>query len=647
MVLQNDWIENQSDLKEYKDRYAYLYGLIIATFVLLFCRLWYLQILKGSELRRFSEQNQFKEMKIEAPRGMIFDRSGKPLVDNVPAFSAVLTPQYMKSLDDVAQEVSRILDIDKEELKEKIQFSRRQNGAYKPLRVKDSLTRDEVFKIERMKINFPGLDVEMRGVRIYILGSNGAQLLGYTSEVGPDELPILNAKKLGIAKLKAGDMIGKSGIEKQWDQEIRGEDGSQALVVDARGREVGSDDKTQILSGYSETTDPIPGQSLTLTLDADLQKLAYESMTKDKRVGSVLAMDPRTGEILVMVNTPSFDPNEFADGITPEAWAKMVNNPLRPMRNRAIQDFFPPASTFKAIVAIAALEEKVITPETTYFCPGSFKYGRRLYHCAVQHGHGNVNVVTALEQSCDVFFFHLALTLGVDKIAKYARKLGFGSKTGILLDGERAGLIPDSDWKRKTLGEEWQPGENLSIAIGQGFVAATPLQVLTAYSAIAMEGLLMKPFIVSHQDDLGGALTHIFKPELRRNLQTRDSKDPEAVSISSETFAVVKKGLNLVFNGDHGTARSFKIPGLNMSGKTGTAQVIQFAANNIYGNCESRNFNLRHNAWMVSFAPQDNPRFAVLVHAEHGCHPTVAGPIVKELMQAYFEKYEPALLRPK
>lgn len=642
----NEWIENSEDLKEYQERYTYLYGIIIVIFLTLFIRLWFLQIIKGSEFKRFSEQNQIKEDKIPAPRGMLMDRNGEILVDSLPDFSVNLTPQYITNLDKIAEDLSKVLNLKKDDIMEKVRFSRRQNGVFKPVRIKENITRDEVARIERMKIDAPGLAVEMGIKRNYLLGENGAQLLGYTGEISKEELPILNAGHSGDSRLKAGDIIGKSGLEKRWDTDIRGVDGSRSVVVDARGREIQAlGGKDQILGSYPEMTDYFPGRNMTLTIDKDLQQIAYDAMKKYKRVGSVVAMNPQSGEILAMMNAPSFDPNNFSVGIAPDIWSDLVNDPNKPLRNKVVQDYFPPGSTFKAIVAIAAIEEKIITPYTTFFCPGYFKFGKRLSHCWKPYGHGSVNVYGALEKSCDVFFYHLGLLLGVDRIAKYARKLGLGVRTGITLDNERAGLIPDSEWKKRTLGEEWQPGENLSVTIGQGFVALTPLQLLNAYAAIGTNGLLYTPYVVSKIEDADGKMKREFLPKLIRDAQKKDF--PGDVSISPETFEIVKRGLGEVFSGDHGTAHAFKIPGIQIGGKTGTAQLYQLSAETVYASCEKREFKQRHNGWLVAFAPLANPRIAIVVHAEHSCHGTAAGPILHDLMLAYFKKYAPDLLDKK
>ncbi len=638
MNAYNDWIENSDDVKEYQERYSYLYGIILVVFLILFGRLWFLQIIKGSEFKRFSEQNQIKEERNPAPRGMVLDRNGQILVDSLPTFNVTLTPQYTVNLEKTALELAPILSLNKDEIVEKVKTSRKQNGVFKPVRIKENINRDEVAKIEAVKIDIQGLNVEMGIKRNYLLGENGAQLFGYTGEISREELPVLNSGRNEDNKLRAGDIIGKSGLEKRTDTELRGIDGAQFVEVDARGRGVQAG-RDLITGGFPDEVDSVPGRNITLTIDKDLQQVAYESMLKNKRIGSVVALNPANGEILAMVNAPSFDPNHFSTGIPTDIWAELVNDPFKPLRNKVIQDHFSPGSTFKAIVAIAALSEKIITPSSTYFCPGFLKYGRRPYHCWMKHGHGAVNIYQALERSCDVFFYHLGLELGIDRIAKYARRLGLGIRTGINLDNERGGLIPDSEWKKKTLGEEWQGGENLSNAIGQGFILVTPLQLAQAYGAIGTEGLLYRPFVVKKIVDADGHARQEFNPVLAHDAKVREATDD--VIIAPETFEIVKKALTLVFSGDHGTGHYYRIPGLDMGGKTGTVQLFQFTAESVFAKCESRELKQRNNGWMAAFAPEKDPKIAVAVHAEHGCHGTAAGPVIHDVIYAYLKKYYP------
>ncbi|MCC6277184.1 MAG: penicillin-binding protein 2 [Oligoflexia bacterium] len=636
-----DWVENSEDVKEYSDRFRFFYVAVGIAFAILFLRLWYLQIIRGTELRRFSEQNQLKEEKIPAPRGMLLDRNGELLVDNLPNFIVTLTPQHVVGLDQVAGQLATILSLKKEDIIEDVKQSRKQNGMFKPVIIKENISRDEVAAVERIKFDTPGLRVVMGIKRNYLDGENGAQIFGYTGEVSKQELPVLNRSRTADNKLKAGDVIGKAGLEKRWDPELRGVDGAKFVSVDAREREiqVGRD----LLGGYPDAADYVPGKNITLTIDKDLQRDGYESMKRNNLMGSVVALDPNSGEILTMLNLPSFNPNHFSTGIPPEIWTKLVNDPFKPLRNKAIQDHYPPASTFKTVVGLAALQEGVINLNTSYNCTGLLRFGRRDYHCWVKHGHGRVNFFEALERSCDVFFYQVALNLGIDKISKYARRLGMGSRTGIPLDNERSGLVPDTEWKKKTLGEEWQPGENLSNAIGQGFMLITPLQLAVTYATIGTDGKVYQPFLVKNVKDTDGKTIFEGTPRLLRNVQEAGSTNEPQVT--KETFEHVKKALSLVFQGGHGTAGRYRIPGINIGGKTGTAQLFQLSKEQVYMKCENRELKQRHNGWLAAFAPIDNPRIDVVVHSEHSCHGTAGGPVVKDLLISYFRKYEPDLLK--
>lgn len=637
-----DLVESSEDVKEYQDRYVYLYGAVVFAFLILFMRLWYLQIFKGSEFLKFSEQNQIKEEKINAPRGMLLDRNGEMLVDSLPSFNVTLTPQYIVQLDKIAADLGAVLKIKKEEIVEKVKQSRKQNGVFKPVRIKEDINRDEVGHIERMIIDNPGLKVEMAIKRNYLLGENGAQLFGYVSEISKEELPQLNAQRSISNKLRSGDIIGKAGLEKRWDAELRGIDGARFVEVDARGREIASG-KDLIIGGYPEGADYVPGHSITLTIDKDIQQAAYDSFIRNKRTGSIVVLDPNTGEVLSMVNTPSYDPNHFSTGIPAEIWSQLVNDPFKPLRNKAVQDHYPPGSTFKTIVAIAALEEKLITTKSTFSCPGYLNFGRRKYNCWRKHGHGSVNVFQALERSCDVFFYHLGIDLGIDKIAKYARKLGLGSKTGIALDNERTGLVPDTVWKKKALGEEWQPGESLSNAIGQGFNLLTPLQMAVSYGAIGTEGKVSRPYLIKKIESLDGKVLKTYSPQLMHDAQVKENDGD--VTISHETFQIAKKSLLDVFELEHGTARAYRIPGLTIAGKTGTVQLFQLTAETVFAKCENKPLKQRHNGWMAAYAPADKPLIALAVHVEHGCHGTAAGPTIKDIILAYFKKYAPDKLK--
>lgn len=649
----------EQEAKEYLPHFKWLYAIITCIFVIIFCRLWYLQVVQGSVLRTFSERNRIKETSIAAPRGVILDRGGSVLVDNLPGFEAVITPQYASNLKETAQVIERLLSIPAKNTLKKVKRSRRQNGPFFPVRIQDNLTREEVFRLKLIRLDHPGLEIRQTIVRHYPLESNGAQLFGYVGEISKRQLPIIN-KKLpeDFPKLSQGDIIGKSGLEETYDQQLRGQTGVSFLEVDARGRELskGNANVAQVFGKMDRFRPAQPGSNLQLTIDIDVQKAAFESFKRLDRIGSLVAVTPE-GEIVAWLNNPSYNPNDFSTGISSRLWKKLVNDPFHPLRNKVIQDHHSPGSTFKPVVAIAGLEEKVITPQTTYRCGGSMRFGRRSYHCWLRGGHGNVNLRQAIEQSCNIFFYKLGSALGIDKIAKYASALGIGNRTGIKLFNEVPGLMPDTHWKIENRGEEWQPGENLSNAIGQGFILTTPLQMALAYSAIATHGKLAKPRLIRKMIDSQGAVLSKTQPEWAKDLGLKNlEKAPEKTAtpptsfenlkISKSTFDEVKEGMRLVANGKKGTARYWKIPGVEIAGKTGTGQLLSFSADQIYSECKERPIHQRHHGWFVGYAPADNPVLTVAVLAEHSCSGSSgAAPIVRDVLKAYLEKHYPEKLK--
>jgi penicillin-binding protein 2 len=435
-------------------------------------------------------------------------------------------------------------------------------------------------------------------------------------------------------------LLAKVALEQTLEQSIRGNDGMSFIQVDAHGRET-SGQTPNVYGEKIKDQDAQHGNNAVLTIDRDLQEAAHKSMTDNQRIGAAVAMKSN-GEILAWVNTPSFDPNEFSTGITTQTWAKLVGDPFKPLRNKVIQDFTSPGSAFKPLVALAALQEKVVTPTTLVASPSVYFFARRPYHDSIKGGHGNITIYDAIEQSSNVFFYKMGIALGVDKLYDYISLLGFGSKTGIELAREASGLMPNSAWKKSEKGEDWQPGENLSTGIGQGFVVATPLQMAVAYNSIGLEGKVVKPFLIRKILDQEG---HVLKENYPSILRDLTERQPNGVQISKETFKVVKEAMRRVANGSRGTARFWKVPGLEMAGKTGTAQVMGFSADQIFASCTARPLAQRHHGWYIAFAPADNPEITVAVLAEHSCHGnTGAAPIVRDIVQAYFKKYHPEII---
>lgn len=634
---------SEEEAREYAPRFRILYATVAICSMLICGRLWYLQIMQGTELRQFSEKNRVKETKIPAPRGLFFDRENRVLVDNLPGFDASISPQYAKKLDETAEAVGGVIGQPGRAIADFVRKTQRRDGPFRPVRIKDNVSLEEVFRLKLLRWDHPGLNINETILRFYNLAENGAQLFGYVGEISKEQLPKYNELYQGKFSFEQGDIIGKIGLEEQWDNSIRGKDGIAYVEVDARGREAQGENPNYF--GF-QPQPAIPGHNLVLTIDKDIQEAAYKAMNRDDavgpRIGGAVVMKSN-GEILAWVNTPSYDPNKFSTGIPPQVWTQLINDPFRPLRNKVIQDHYSPGSTFKPFVALAALSEKVITPSTYVAAPSQIMFGRRAYHDHSKTGYGSITVTKALEVSSNIFFYKMGIALGIDRLAPYAKLLGLGAKTNIAMTHEVSGLIPTSEWKLKKLGEEWQPGENLSNAIGQGFVLTTALQMAIGYNAIGTEGKVVKPFLIKKILDQDSRVIKEFQPEI-----LRDATQPNefGVTIPVEYFKVVKEGMRRVINGESGTARGSKLDFVEMSGKTGTTQVRSFAADDVYSRCDGRPLFQRHHGWFVAWAPSDNPEIAVAVLAQHACSGARgAAPVVKDIMTAYFEKYHPEMIK--
>lgn len=635
--MSTQYVNNPEAAKEYIPRYRPIYVLLALTFITFTARLWYLQIIKGTELREFSEKNRIKEIKLTAPRGLVFDREGRILVENLAAYDAVILPQYVDDLERTTKVLAEAIGMESDKILQKIQKKRKQMGPFAIVKVKENLSLDEVFRVQTLRIDYPGVEVRENIIRSYPLGPNGAQLFGYVAEISKKQLPILNQQFKDKIVFEQGDLIGKSGVEELRDIELRGRDGYSFIQVDAHGRELGATDN-KILGQQIKDIEPTPGHNIQLTIDRDIQEVAFKSFSDLQRIGAVVALKSN-GEVLAWVSTPSFDPNEFSKGISPDLFAKMINDPFKPFRNKVIQDHTAPGSTFKPLMAITSVEEKIVTPATIVNCPGSLRFGNRPYHDHLKGGFGNITIFEAIERSSNVFFYKMGIALGIDRMYKYISLFGLGNRTNIELKRENGGLLPSAAWKMKNVGEEWQPGENLSTAIGQGYVTATPLQMAIAYNAIGTEGKVVKPFLIQKLIDPRGQVIEEHHPELVRDLQ---KLQPNGVKISQQTFKTVKEGMRRVVQGERGTAKYWRVPHVEMAGKTGTSQVRSFNADDIYTECTSRPLNYRHHGWFVAFAPVENPEITVAVLAEHACHgSTGAAPIVRDIVQAYMKKNHP------
>lgn len=625
------FIGNEEQIRYLQERFRLVYGLLFLGIAVLASRMIYLQVINGEQMRQYSEENRIKRVKITAPRGMFFDRSGRLLVDNRPAFNVQITPQYLNESGkpkQVLEKLSSLIKIPLSEIERKLQKAKQ--PAFMPVIIKDNLSRDEVAELETWKIDMPGVQVEMAISRSNLAKDVGSNLYGYIGRVSQNEIPILNQNS--SRKYLLDDYVGKSGLEKEFEDYLRGIDGSELVEVDALGRSIESARNKGRVLVQPQVEPFVPGKNLVLSIDQDLQNAAVRGF--GEKNGGLIAIDPRNGEVLAMVSRPSFNPADFSRGIDPEIWNKLISDENHPLRDKTIQDHYSPGSTFKTITAIAALEEGVINKDTTFTCSGSINLGNRKVHCWKKEGHGTVNVVSALTHSCDVFFYRVAQKLkSVDDIAKYAFHLGLGKKTGIELGREVPGLIPTEAWKQQRFNFPWSPGETLYVAIGQSFVLTTTIQLANAYASLVNGGTLFRPHIVKTIQSEDGKTLKEFLPQVL-----------DKTKLKPETIDLVTQGLWGVVNAPGGTAYSQHIPGMEFAGKTGTVQVVTQKADKIYQKCENLRYNQRHHGVFVGYAPIKDPSIVVAVVAEHACSGSHgAAPIAREIMKTYLQKYYPDL----
>ena len=593
----------------YKQRIAGVIACALAAFVVLFIRLIYLQAIMGDEYRRLSLNNSIRLQNIDPPRGRIYDRNGDLLVDNRPSFDVNITLKDAAPLQHTLEKLSRHLQTPPDELLAQIKQTRGAT-AYQPRLLKQDVGRDTLAAIEVNKFDLPGVSVDVNLRRHYIHERMAAHLIGYLSEISPGEL-----KSGSYPDCRSGDLIGKFGAEKGYENLLRGKRGGRQVEVNANG----------LVMRILKTVEAEPGHNVHLTTDQQLQHRAETLL--EGVVGAAVAIEPDTGQILALASSPSFDQNFFVGGITHEQWDSLISNPFRPMSNRAIQGEYPPGSTYKIITALAGLEEGVIDDQTTINCPGHYRFGNRVYRCWLKGGHGKVDIIKAVEESCDVYFYQVGDRLGVDRLAWYAKAFGLGSPTGIFLDQEAHGLIPTAAWKKKRTGIPWQKGETLSVAIGQGFNLATPLQMAVLAAAVGNGGNRYQPMILDRIQSADGEVLKKNEPRLTGKLP-----------VSPANLDLVKLGLWKVVNSDKGTARGSRLADIDLSGKTGTSQVVSRKEDEELAE-EDVPIHLRAHAWFVAYAPSEQPTIAVAVVVEHGEHGSgAAAPIAREMIKTYLRK---------
>jgi penicillin-binding protein 2 len=604
---------SSNHVDDLRPRYRYFIIALSIFFVFLLSRIWYLQIIKGEDFSRLAKNNRVRIRRVPASRGMILDRSKRILVDNRPSFQVSLVPEDVDDVDGALSRMAAILNPNPKDVKSIITRQNRRQPFY-PVLIKDDIPRNELAFLETHKMDLPGVIIDAVPRRSYNYSSLASHLMGYLGEIDQGEL-----KEMTSHGYRLGDFIGKDGIEKRWEAKLRGADGGRQVEVDSVGREI------RILSGVS----PRPGHNLVLTIDLEIQK-AMEDLLNGK-IGAAVAMDPLSGRILAMASSPSFNPDLFASGIRTEDWLSLLSTPFHPLQNKAIQGQYPPGSVFKIITAIAGLEEKVISPEEILHCPGSYRLGTKTYRCWKKWGHGKVDLRNALVQSCDVYFYHVALRLGIDRIAHYGREFGFGAATGIEFGDEKHGLVPTTEWKRERYRERWYDGETLVSGIGQGAILVTPIQMANMISAIANGGTLFRPQVVERLEDVDGNI-----------IEEYPSTVMSRASVSEKTLELIREALRGVVEDPKGTGKPARIEGVSVFGKTGTAQVVKLEVSEDIENEEDIPIRYRDHAWFVAYAHQEKPSIAVAVLIQHGGHgATVAAPVARRIIETALQTSRP------
>jgi len=588
-------------------------GLILFFLLVIVSRFWYLQINLGDHYRALSENNRVRISSVPPPRGHIFDREGREIVTNRPSFNVSLIREDSYDIEDVLKRLSVVLGEDIEVLWERIRKGS-STPRHLPITLKEDVDWETLAYLENNKYKFSGIRIGVQPVRVYHYGDLAANIIGYIGEINPQEL---QDDEEDI--YEGGDLIGKRGLERIRENDLRGEKGSSSTEVNARGFE-----QQQL-----KYEDPLPGRDITLTIDVDLQQAAEQYMAISDKAGAVVAMEVDTGRVLAAVSAPTIHLEDFIGGISQKNWQALLDNPRNPLLNKAVQGVYPPGSTYKMVTALAGLSEGVITLNTTFYCPGHYYFGGRLYRCWKHSGHGTVDVERAITESCDVFFYQVGQRLGVDRLAKYAKMLGLGVRSGIELEHEKRGIVPTRDWKRERFKEKWHEGETLSVAIGQGFNNMTPLQINMMTAAIANGGRLYQPQIVEMVKTTDGDIIERLEPKLTGEISAR----------ARSFLPYIREGMFGVVHGKRGTARNVRIEGLTVAGKTGTAQVVRLAQ---YKGMKEQDipYKWRDHGWFTCYAPVDNPKIAVTVLVEHGLHGgSGAGPIARVVLKKYFEDY--------
>jgi penicillin-binding protein 2 len=565
-------------------------------FLVVGSQLAYLQILSGERLAALSDRNRLRLRPIAAPRGILFDRAGLPLADNRPAFTLVVVPREVPDLAALVDRLAALLQTPASELRDRL--ARVSADSPWPIRLSRGLTLEEVARIEEWRLELPGVTIEVEPQRAYPGVRFAAHVLGYVREASDQDL--------ARTSLRRGDLVGQSGLERLHDEHLRGRDGGEQVEVDAYGRMI------RIL----DRREPVPGAHMWTTIDRRIQQAAEDAL--GPRAGAVVVMDPRNGDVLALTSHPAFPVERFSRPLDRETWLGLVQDPTRPLLNRAVQGLYPPGSLFKIVVAAAALQSQITTPFDRLSCPRQWVFGGRPYHNWEDHDRGALTLHEALQFSCNTYFYQLGLKLGPEKIVQMAEAFGLGRGTDSGLTGERGGLVPSPAWKREALKDKWHPGDTVSLSIGQGLITVTPLQMARMMAAVANGGTLWKPRLVSRVATADGRLVHEEPPRIQGR-----------VEIAPVIFEFLRDALGDVVA--EGTGKQARVPGVSVGGKTGTAQTHEFKSD------ADRKRRDQDHAWFAGFAPLDEPQVVVVVFAERaGLGGQVAAPIAREVLKAVF-----------
>ncbi len=599
------------ELPVVQGRFLFYSAAAAVIFLLLLLRLWYLQVISYEDLQNRSVRNRTRVLSLDAPRGPIFDRNGTLLVDNRPAFKISVMRQEVEDHSLLFERLAPLLEVEVSELEERWQMGKR-FPVYRPVPLAEDVSREIMERVQEYSVDLPGILTEVRPVRDYLEHGSAAHLIGYLGEITEKEL-----QSGSFDQYRGGDFVGKTALERSFDSYLRGEKGERLVEVDVQGK----------LLRQLQVEPPRPGNKIYLTLDRELQRAADEAFGSQS--GAAIALDVNSGEVLAMVSRPTFNPALFVKGIASDEWRALAQDSRHPLQNKVIGGQYPPGSTFKMVVALAALREGIAGPEHSVDCQGDFVVGGSRYRCWKKKGHGPTDLKKALSESCDVWFYQIGLELGIDKLSAAAKEFGLGAPVGYPLPGERSGLMPSQDWKHRRYGKPWYAGETVIASIGQGFVLATPMQLAVMMAAIANNGTLLKPQVIRQVEDWEGNLLLQSEREVVRQ-----------INYSPQAWKAVQDGLVAVVNTPRGTGQAAYLEDVIVAGKTGTSQVVRRKSDEEEELDEDGEipYRFRPHALFVAYAPAEKPEIAIAVVVEHGqSGGRAAGPIAKKIIKRYME----------